>query len=609
MSASADMPQIEAKLATAVAEKKLTASAAENLKPWLREPYFAAYRPKLLELIQQNQFAELDRLFWEKIPFGTGGRRGPMSEFGSATINSRTIAESAYGLAVYVKQAVGEKAWKSVISCDTRNRSQEFARVSAAVMAAQGFHVYCFTQPRSTPELSFAVRHLNCDTGIMISASHNPPSDNGFKAYWSTGGQVLAPHDKGIIRCVEAAGEIPMLDFDQAVKEGKIELIDEAVDQAYIEEVTRLSLSSARDLSAFFTPLHGVGATSVFPVLQKLGFHGIQKYEPQCAQDGNFPNVPDQLPNPERPEVFQPAIQAASGTDIALILASDPDADRMAAAVRDRDGKFVTLTGNQMGALLVDYILRKRQAAGTLTPEHFVVETLVTTPMISAIAKSYGVRVIDDLLVGFKYIGATMDAEGSDRFVFGVEESLGYLAGSYARDKDAAIAAMYAAELAAELRANGQTLLDQLQTLYAKHGVFLEDQVSLTCPGPKGNQQIAYLIKTFRENPPEHIGSLKFTRVHDYLQHETRAIPGNHRLADLPKPSGELMIAEGETDGCQIRIALRPSGTEPKIKFYLYLHSPSAGGTIRPSGEYAKTMSAFSLALSTWAKEIVGHQI
>ena len=364
-----------------------------NMQPWLQEPYYGdEYPAQLAALIRNREFAELNRLFWEKIPFGTGGRRGPMAEFGSATINARTIAESAYGLAVYVKQAVGEKAWRSVIACDTRHRSQEFARVSAAVMAAQGFHVFCFSAPRSTPELSFAVRHLHCDAGIMISASHNPPSDNGFKAYWSTGGQILAPHDKGIIDCVESAGEIPQLDFDQAVNDGKIELIDSAIDEAYINAVCALSLSSARDIPAFFTPLHGVGETSVFRVLERVGFQGVRRFEPQCSQDGGFPNVPDHLPNPERPDVFQPAIQAAQGTETALIIASDPDADRMAAAVQDSSGEFQTLTGNQMGALLVDYVLRKRQAAGTLSPEHFVVETIVTTPMIAAIARGYGVR-------------------------------------------------------------------------------------------------------------------------------------------------------------------------------------------------------------------------
>lgn len=604
---AAELEQLDQAVSSAVKGGKLSAAAAKNLTPWLREPFFEEYRPQLADLIRGAQFGELDRLFWEKIPFGTGGRRGPMAEFGSATINRRTIAESAYGLGAYVKREVGAKDWKAVIACDTRNRSQEFARVSASVLAALGFHVFCFSKPRATPELSFAVRHLNCDTGIMISASHNPPADNGFKAYWSTGGQVLSPHDKSIIACVDAAREIPLLDFDQAVRDGKIELIDEKLDQAYISAVTSLSLSPARDISACFTPLHGVGETSVFQILQQAGFHKVRKFEPQCTQDGNFSNVPDHLPNPERPEVFQPAIQAAQGTDVQVILASDPDADRLAIAVRDSRGEFHTLTGNQLGALLVDYILQKRQAAGTLSPEHFVVETLVTTPMIGAIARSYGVRAIDDLLVGFKYIGETMDREGPSRFVFGAEESLGYLAGIYARDKDAAIAAMYTLELAAELQAQGQTLLDRLDALYQQHGVFLESQVSLTRPGPQGNAEIARLMETFRLRPPETLGELKLERVRDYQKHEIRRVPGNARIEELPRPAGDLLFAEGQIPGCKVKIALRPSGTEPKIKFYLFAHS-SASGSPGSRHEIAGTaLKGTARVLREWA-DAVGRE-
>ncbi len=593
----------------AVTEKQLSVAAADNLRPWLEDPAYAAYQSRLLQLIQGKQFAELERLFWEKIPFGTGGRRGPMAELGSATINARTIAESAYGLGLYVKQSAGGRPLRAVIACDTRNRSQEFARVSATVLAALGFEVFCFRSPRATPELSFAVRHLNCAAGIMISASHNPPSDNGFKAYWSTGGQVLAPHDKSIIACVESAREIPAVDFDQAVKTGQIQLIDQEVDDAYLAAVASQSLSAQRDIPALFTPLHGVGETSVYRALQTAGFTGVSKFEPQCAQDGNFPNVPDQLPNPERPAVFQPAISACENSDVAVILASDPDADRLAIAVRDREGKFQTLTGNQLGALLVDFVLEKRRAAGTLSPQHFVVETLVTTPMISAIAKSYGVRAIDDLLVGFKYIAATMDAEGPDKFVFGTEESLGYLAGSYARDKDAAIAALYTLELAADLRRQGQTLLDRLDALYQHHGVYLEDQYSLTCPGPKGNQQIAWLMQTFRESPPAAFGTMQLERVRDFLRHEIRTLPQNGKAADLPSPTGDLMIAEGIARDCRLRIALRPSGTEPKIKFYLFAVGPSAAGVAAGRRAAEEALAVARDSVRRWADDTVGRMM
>ncbi|HVW00644.1 MAG TPA: phospho-sugar mutase, partial [Planctomycetaceae bacterium] len=450
---AAALQQAVAAVDSALKDQKLSASSATNLKRWLTEPFFAAYQPGILAAIQAGDFGRLDSVFWEVIPFGTGGRRGMMADYGSATINVRTIAESAQGLGVYLHKATGKTGGRAVIAHDTRNRSDEFARLTATTLAANGLHVFFFESKRSTPELSFAVRHLKCDVGVVVSASHNPPSDNGFKAYWSNGAQVLPPHDKGIIDCVYEARDIPTLDFDQAVADGKIEIIGEEVDQAYIDALLKLSLSKARGVSAVFTPLHGVGETNVYRLLREAGFDQVSVFEPQRAADGNFTNVPDQLPNPERTAVFKPVIEQAKKTGADLVLASDPDADRLGVCVRDKNGEYVHLTGNRVGALLTDYILRRRAAAKNLSDQHYVVETLVTTPLISAIAKSQNVRAIDDLLVGFKYIGQTMDREGPDKFVFGAEESLGYLAGEYARDKDAGIAARYVMELAAELKA------------------------------------------------------------------------------------------------------------------------------------------------------------
>jgi len=298
----------------AVNSGKLTDSAGQNLDRWLSEPYYASYRESMMELIEQSAFDELNRLFWERIPFGTGGRRGPMSEFGSATINARTIAESAHGLAVYVQRvadpqilragAFGEL--RAVVARDTRHRSTEFARLTASILAAHGFKVFFFPEPRATPELSFAVRYLECDTGVMISASHNPPSDNGFKAYWNTGGQVLPPHDAGIIACVDASEDIPTIDFEKAVTEGSIVLLTSAndspkVDEAYVDAVCLLSLSSARDVKVLYTPMHGVGESSIYRVVQQAGFHAVDLYEPQRVQDGSLPNVPDHLCQATRP--------------------------------------------------------------------------------------------------------------------------------------------------------------------------------------------------------------------------------------------------------------------------------------------------------------------
>jgi phosphoglucomutase/phosphomannomutase len=597
----------------AVRDGKLTAASSQNLLRWLHEPFYAPYQPQLRELIANAKFDELNSLFWERIPFGTGGRRGPMSEFGSATINARTIAESAHGLAVYVKQFassqtgrnIAQSELRAVIACDTRHRSTEFARLTASVLAAHGFQVFFFTEPRATPELSFAVRHLGCDTGVMISASHNPPVDNGFKAYWNTGGQVLPPHDAGIIACVDAAKQIPSVDFDAAVRDGKISLLSvtgasACVDRAYIDSVCALSLSTARDIKALYTPMHGVGESSIYTVVQQAGFDGVELFESQRTRDGSFPNVPDHLPNPERPQALRPAIEFARQQGHAIVLASDPDADRLAVAVRTPSGDYVCLTGNQLGALLADYVLSKRNVAGTLSPAHFLVETLVTTPMLEAIGTSYGVRVIRDLLVGFKHIAATIDANGSDKFVFAAEESVGYLAGEYCRDKDASVAALFSLELASELNAEGRNLLDRLDDLYARHGYYHESQFVQVCPGPSGSREIATMMQALREKPPARFGSIVFDSARDFQRHEVRSLPGNAVQSPLPQPSGDLLILDGKSGDCQVSLAGRPSGTEPKIKFYLFASCPPEVPLDQVKPLAQKCLADLETALKQW---------
>jgi len=583
----------------------LTADSPANLKRWLTEPAFTSYLPRLEKMIEAGQWDDLNAAFWTVIPFGTGGRRGIMGALGTATINERTIAESAHGLAAYLKKHTGQSGGTAVIAYDTRIRSTEFARLSATTLAAHGLKVYLFDSHRSTPELSFAVRHLKCDVGIMISASHNPPSDNGFKAYWSSGGQVLPPHDKGIIDCVYEAGEIPQIDFDQAVAEGQIEIVGLAIDEAFLAAVAEMSLSSNRDVKALFSPLHGVGETSVYHLVQKAGFNQVEIYGPQREADGHFPNVPDQLPNPERPEVFVLLAGRAQEMDAALILASDPDADRLGVSVRNTDGAYVHLTGNQIGTLIADYVLHKRSAAGTLSSEHYVVETLVTTPLMGAIARSHQVRVIDDLLVGFKYIGQTMDAEGPEQFVFGAEESLGYLAGNYARDKDATIASLYILEYAGELQQAGKTLLDRLDELYQEHGYFLEGQHSEYCHGPQGHAQIEQLIKTFREDPPAGFAGLNWSRVRDYGRHEIRSLPDNQQREPLTNPSGNLMFFEADQHGLKLQLAVRPSGTEPKIKFYFFIQIKSDGSVGQMKTEAQQLFDRSSGELKRWVKQVI----
>lgn len=558
------------KLDNAVLGGKLTPAARDNITRWLTEPGYHRETPAVKALIDAERWDDLQRCFWEVLPFGTGGRRGPMADLGSATLNPRTIGESAMGMARYIKQTKPAGPWRVVIAYDTRNRSEEFARIAARIFAAEGFITFLFDGHRSTPELSFAVRHLQCDTGVMISASHNPPSDNGVKAYWSHGGQVLPPHDHGIIDAVANVGELPEVNFAATVKSGGIQLIGREVDDAYLHAVVSLSLSSARDLTVLYSPLHGVGETSVAATLQRAGFAGLHLYEPQRQPDGNFTNVPDHLPNPERPVVFPPMVARAKELNADLIIASDPDADRIGAMVRNASGEYVYVTGNQLGALLIDYVAHQRGAQGTLTPEHYLLTTLVTTPLVGAVARRAGLRVIDDLLVGFKHMGDRMEREGPDRFVYATEESHGYLGGTHCRDKDASIAALWLCEAAAEDKRHGRTLLDRLDDLYVLHGYHVERQTSVSRDGAEGQAAIASLMTRLRTAPPAQLAGYDFVEVRDYQQHEIRGLPANQKTAPLPQPSGNLLIFETRRGDASIRIAVRPSGTEPKIKFYAF---------------------------------------
>lgn len=588
----------------AAAAGLLTGDSPANLKTWLSRESLAAWRPRILQLIAAGQWAELDAMFWTSIPFGTGGRRGPMGEMGPATINDRTIAESAHGMAVYLRSTGVATGGSVVIAHDTRHNSARFARIAACTFAAHGLQVWLFNGHRATPALSFAVRRLGCSIGVMISASHNPPADNGFKAYWTNGGQVIPPHDKGIIREVERADEIPTADYQQCLQNGSIKLVGAELDQAYTAEVVRLSESANRSLPAIFTPLHGVGETSVYAVIRAAGFTAVDIFEPHRAADGSFPNVPRHLPNPENLEVFDPVITWVSqhGHPAQLILASDPDADRLGVMVRGKDGQFVSLSGNQVGALITDYLFRRRKASGRFSPQDYVVETLVTTPLTRAVAEYHGARCFHELLVGFKYIAQTMEEQGTSHFVFGTEESIGFLAGDYCRDKDAAVCALYILELAGELHSEGRTLLDQLDTLHTQCGYFCEGQTSIYCEGPTGKAKIDGLMQTLRQQPPAAFGPIRIVQADDYLTGTRTEVPAGQPLSAITSPRGDLLIYHSDpTAPVRIQIAGRPSGTEPKIKFYFFCQSDLVSDlqSARNAGNAA--LKEAQQALKTWA--------
>ncbi len=548
---------------------QLSRGAVENLRTWLTQPPYAPYVPAILQHIAQQKWQQLDDVFWTVIPFGTGGRRGRMYPIGSNAINDRTIGESAQGLADYVRQESPTDASLScAIAYDTRHRSREFAELCAEVMVAAGFRVYFLDGYRSTPELSFLVRHQHCACGIMVTASHNPPSDNAVKVYWSTGGQVLPPHDQGIIDCVMNVAEIGQVDFSAAVAQGQVVLCTEATDRAFLAELCTHSFAGPRDLHIVYSPLHGVGTSAVCPLLEMAGFRQVELYQPHAEPDGDFPNVPGHVSNPENPHVVAAIAQHARQIAADLVLVTDPDCDRMgcAAPLNCRpDAPWVTLTGNQLGALLTDYVLQQRRKQGNLSSEHYVVKTLVTTELIRRIADSYDVRTCGNLLVGFKWIGGIMDQEGPNRFVIGSEESHGYLVGDYARDKDGAVACLLMSELAAQLKSQGMSVPEKLAQLYWQHGLHLERLTTLQMEGSEGMAAMQRLMSRVRRDPPREFGGRPVQRVRDYL-HQVIVQDGVTRPLDGPR--GDLVILDLDTGGNAI--AIRPSGTEPKVKCYLF---------------------------------------
>ncbi len=568
------MQELLSAVDSAARDSKISNSAAGHIRSWLTEERYAPYRDQVAQHIRDGQWQKLDDVFWTIIPFGTGGRRGRMYPIGSNAINDRTIGESAQGLANYVLEYAKREGRSGQLSCaiayDTRHQSRHFTELCAGIMVAAGFKVYLLDDYRATPQLSFAVRYKKCDCGIMVTASHNPPSDNAVKVYWSSGAQVLPPHDKAIIERVMSCQEIKVTPFAEALADGRVEVVTEEIDQAFLEAAAAQAFAGPRDARILYSPLHGVGTAAVMPLLARDGFKDVEVYGPHKEPSGDFPNVPGHVSNPENKAVFAAPIEYAQGANFDLILATDPDCDRLGVAApltTDPAGEWATFDGNQIGALLTDFILSKRQAAGTLSPDHYVVKTLVTSELIRRIAESYSVRCVGDLLVGFKYIAEVIDREGPDNFVFGTEESHGYLVGQYARDKDGAVACMLMSELAAEMKAQGISLHTHLANLHRKHGFHKETLINLVMEGSEGMAAMQRLMKAFRETPPKSLAGIAVSQIRDYSNQTcTDANSGDSK--PLEGPHGELIILDLDEEGNYV--AARPSGTEPKIKLYVF---------------------------------------
>lgn len=553
---------------TEILSQHLSEAAVKNVSTWLDEPKYAEYREELVEMIESEQWKELEDAFFKVIEFGTGGRRGTTG-VGSNRINRVTIGESAQALCEYAKSFDADASKKGVvIACDTRLTSPELSKYVAQVCAAAGFKTYLFDSFRATPELSFAVRDLGAAVGIVISASHNPPADNGFKAYWSDGGQLVAPHDKGVLAVAAEITEIRADDFDDALARGDIEYVDSAVDDRYIAAIVGQAEGEARDVAIVYSPLHGAGQTNVLPALRAAGFKNISLVEDQMIPDGSFPTIDNGKANPEEPAANDRAVAQMLAEKADIAITNDPDADRIGVMVR-QDDEAVYLNGNQSAVLAAEYTLRKMKERGELTSNHYIAKTIVTTKMLSALTEKYEVTMYTNMLIGFKYIGELILSKESTNeiFVIGGEESYGLLKGDYARDKDGATGALPLAEYAAELKQEGKTLYDRLLELYAEHGLYLERLDSAYFLGASGFETMQTVMAELRQSPPTSLGGHAITAILDYQTLERRNL-ATDEVTPIDCVKGNVVTLE--LDGDERRqVTIRPSGTEPKLKFYV----------------------------------------
>jgi phosphomannomutase len=590
-------------IAAARAAGTITEHSAATMRDWLVEPRYAEFAGELAGLIDTARWQELDDAYWTVIPFGTGGRRGKMFPVGSNAINDRTIGESAQGLADYVTSVLpAGQTPTCAIAYDTRHRSEHFAKLCTEILLANGFSVFFLRGVRSTPELSFAVRHTNASCGIMVTASHNPPSDNAVKVYWAGGVQVLPPHDKGIIDRVMAVETIRREPFEEGVASGRVKFVEQKVDPAFVAAVLEQSAPGPREISILYSPLHGVGATAVVPVLEAAGFERLRVFGPHEAPDGDFPNVPGHVANPEVPAVLAAPIAEAIERGDDLVLASDPDCDRLGAAApltRAPGAAWNTLTGNQLCSLLCMQAIAGRRVRGQAQPGDYVVTTLVTSGLVRRVAEAHGLTVDDTQLVGFKWICSAIDRHGPANFVFGTEESHGYLAGTHVRDKDAAVAALLMAEQTAALAAAGRTPHELLDELYAKHGCHQERTVNVMLPGASGMDRMKEIMATLRAKPPTACGGLPVVRTRDQATLTTwtpggtpepyEGVQSDLVIFDLAGLPGAAARSGGRFPPLGNAVAARPSGTEPKIKFYLFTAAEPCSAADLPAVKAALT--------------------
>ena len=538
---------------------QLDENAVLNAEKWLNTSIDEQAKQEIISL-RENNVNEFNDAFYRTLEFGTGGLRGIMG-IGTNRMNKYIVAMTTQGFSNYIAENNPGKQIKTVISYDSRNNSREFAKITARVMAANGFDVYLFEDIRPTPELSFAVRELKADAGVMLTASHNPKEYNGYKAYWNDGAQLTSPHDELVIEKVNAITDLSQVKMQDDDK--NITIIGEDMDKIYLEKVKSISINSQcikkqKDLKIVYTPLHGTGISLVPKALKAYGFENVICVKEQSIPDGNFPTCVS--PNPEEPAALEMGIKLAKEIDADMLLATDPDADREAIAVKDNKGEWIILNGNQTASLLTYYLLFANKNANALKGNEYIIKTVVTTDLINKIAEDFSVEYFD-VLTGFKHIASKIrEHEGKKRYIGGGEESFGYLIGDFVRDKDAVSACCILAEMVACLKEEGTNLYDFLLQLYTKYGFYQEKQVSITRKGKTGAEEIQKMMMDFRNNPPKQLDNDEVVEIIDYLDTEKTQLPKSNVLQYLLK-SGS-------------KVSVRPSGTEPKIKFYFSIVIP-----------------------------------
>jgi phosphoglucomutase len=535
---------------------------------WLGDEFNEETRKEVRDMLENDEKKLIDA-FYQDLEFGTGGLRGIMGA-GTNRMNIYTLGMATQGLSNYIIKHVGIKGIRVAIAYDCRNNSSYFAETAAAIFSANGFEVFLFESLRPTPELSYAIRYYKCQSGVVITASHNPPEYNGYKAYWDDGGQVVPPHDTGIIDEVRKIKSVKDISFDG--KKVKIQILGKETDDLFLKEVHKMTLNpdiikKYSDLGIVYTPIHGTGITMIPPALKMFGFRNIISVAEQDIVDGNFPTV--KSPNPEEPDALKMAIKKAQETGAELVMASDPDADRLGIAVRNIKGEFVLLNGNQTGAILSYYILSQFKERKKYKGNEYIIKTIVTSDLLDRIAEGYKVECFN-VLTGFKYFAELIrNLEGKKKYIGGGEESYGYLPGDYVRDKDAVGSCSLVAEATAWAKSNGMSLYEMLIDIYVRFGFYKERLINIVRKGQEGADEIKAMMTGYRANPPKNINNSRVVKINDYeelVSHDM--IKKTSQKIDLTKSDVLQFFLE---DGS--KISVRPSGTEPKIKFYFSVNT------------------------------------